>query len=283
MTRVQRYARPSTWLEAIDAARRDVAATWLAGGTFVLAGDFRDKPESVIDLAAALPRGVEDEGDSLAVGAGTTFQELAEAGRRGAAPGCLADAALSMMNRNTRNRATVGGNLGADKSCSSLVPILLVLDAEVEVASPADPEPRRLALDRWLSERDGSGRPRAELVLRVLVPARPGRLAAYRRWSRVACDLSVLGAAASYEVAAGAAIGLRVALGGLGPRSRRAPDVEALFEGKPLPSRDEIEAAVAPRLKPISDFRAGADFKRLRGAQLLADALVEAGRPREDA
>jgi len=124
----------------------------------------------------------------------------------------------------------------------------------------------------------------SDLLLRVLVPVEEGRRAAYRRWNRVSCDLSVLGAAVSYELEAsprgspfgGAVRRLRIALGGLGPKARRFPALEALFQGRPLPSREEIEAAAAPLLKPIDDLRASAAFKRLRGAQLLADALLEA-------
>jgi CO/xanthine dehydrogenase FAD-binding subunit len=286
MTTVQRYTKASTWREALSARAADPAARYLAGGTFILAGDETDKPEAVIDLGASLPRGFEPSDDSVAIGAGTSFQEIAESAwaagsaRGDASPPYLVEAALSMKNRNTRNRATLGGNLGADKSCSSLLPILLVLGAEVEVASPASPEPERLSLEAWLAERDTTQRRDSDLVLRVLIPIGTARRAAYRRWNRVSCDLSVLGAAAAYELDkspnGGRVKDLRIALGGLGPKSRRRPDLEALFEGRPLPGRAEIETAVAPLLKPLSDLRASAEFKRLRGAQLLADALLEA-------
>lgn len=100
--------------------------------------------------------------------------------------------------------------------------------------------------------------------------------ASYRRWNRVSCDLSVLGAAAAYELVEGRVSKLRIALGGLGPKSRRRPELEALFEGRPLPGREDIEKAAAPLLKPIADLRASAEFKRLRGSQLIADAILKA-------
>jgi putative selenate reductase FAD-binding subunit len=266
----------------LAARRADPSAAYLAGGTYLLAGDGRDKPESVIDLAAALPRGLIRDDAVLTIGAGSTFQEIAESKD---APSCIVEAALSMVNRNTRNRGTLGGNLGADKSCSSMLPILIALEAEVEVVSTSSPAPRRLELETWLRGREtGLGAPPAlsaktdssDLLLRVLVPVKEGRRAAYRRWNRVSCDLSVLGAAVSYELTGGALRDLRVALGGLGPKARRFLALETLFQDRPLPSREEIEAAAAPSLEPIDDLRASAAFKRLRGAQLLADALIEA-------
>ncbi len=284
MTTVQRYVKVASALEALAARRADPAARYLAGGTVLLAGDGRDKPESVIDLGEALPRllsrAATPEGtDMLAIGAGCTFQDIADSPQ---SPPCLSEAALTMVNRNTRNRGTLGGNLGADKSCSSLIPLLVALDAEAEVVSPSAPEPRRIGLEAWLRSR--AEEPRLEsasdLVLRVFVALKQRRRAAYRRWNRVSCDLSVLGVAVAFEAertdAGMVPHGLRIALGGLGPKARRFPNLEALFEGRPLPLRGEIEAAAAPLLKPIDDLRASAAFKRLRGAQLVADALIDA-------
>ena len=282
MRAARRYSKASSLEEAMALKRDDPEAAWLAGGTLLLAGDGRDKSESVIDLGAALPRGLTRGNDRLTIGAGTTFQEIAESKD---APGFLVEAALSMANRNTRNRATLGGNIGADKSCSSLLPILLALGAEVEVASPQAPA-RTMPLEAWLRARECSpaevqAEAQAEacasdLLLRAILPLRPGIRAAYRRWNRSSCDLSVLGAAAAYALVDGKVSGLRLALGGLGPKARRFPAIEALFEGSALPSREGIEEMAAPLLHPIDDLRAGAAFKRLRGSQLIADALREA-------
>jgi CO/xanthine dehydrogenase FAD-binding subunit len=283
MTKLRNYTRATSLAQALEARRAEPRAAWLAGGTLLLAGDGRDKPESVIDIGLALPRELAAAEGLLSLGAGASFQELAESR---ALPAYLVEAALSMANRNTRNRATLGGNLAADKSCSSLVPLLLALEAELELLSPlalagptpaALPSPERLGLEAWLLERSTPGSRRgADLVLRVLVSHNPARRAAYRRWNRVACDLSVLGAAAAYELEGGLVRRLRLALGGLGPQARRFPELEQLFEGSALPPRERIEAMVSPLLKPIDDLRASAAFKRLRGAQLVAEALLEA-------
>jgi probable selenate reductase FAD-binding subunit len=265
MRAVQRYLRSASLEEALASRAADPSAAWLAGGTFLLAGDGRDKEASVIDLGDCLPRGIVREGDELAIGALATFQEIADSP---ALPPCLAQAALGMKNRNTRNRATIGGNIGADKSCSSLMPVLLALGAEVEIAAP---KTTKLSLEDYLGRHASSA-----LVTRIFLPPWAAKRAAYRRWSRSACDLSILGAAAAFSLEGSVVKGLRVALGGLGPKSRRRPDIEALFEGRALPGREAIEAAVMPLLEPIGDLRGSADFKALRGAQLVAEALIGA-------
>jgi putative selenate reductase FAD-binding subunit len=288
------YTRPADLAAAIKLKAADPAARYLAGGTYLLAGDKREKPASLIDIGAILPAGVERRGDLLAIGAGTTFQALAD---DPAAPGVLRAAALQMANRNVRNRATVGGNLGAGKTCASLVAPLLALDASVGVAVAAsataagDAEALNegvVPLADWLASPEG-------LVVDVRLALPLGRRAASFRWGRTACDLSVLTAAVAFTPsrtavgfpAPGPAEGLRagsadaaalildvrVVFGGLGPRAKRFPEIEKLLEGRPLPSKAEIEAAVAPLLHPVDDHRGSAAFKRLRAAALLADAL----------
>jgi len=58
MKRVERYARPAELSAALALASADRDARWLAGGTSLLAGDYADKPSSVIDISAVVPGGV---------------------------------------------------------------------------------------------------------------------------------------------------------------------------------------------------------------------------------
>lgn len=267
---VNEYHRPESLDEALQLLTAPGAVA-LAGGTWLLAFEARDKPERVVDISRVIPRGVSGQAGepggqasrALSIGAGTTFQELIESD---AAPRVLKDAALTMGNRNTRNRATVGGNLGAGRSCSSLAPVLLALGASLEYREPGSRAPALAALSDWLE------RPRG-LVLRVAVPLAPGVRAAALRASRTACDIATCTAACAYRLEGGAVRGLSLALGGFGPRPAARPDIAALFEGRPLPPKADLERAILPLLAARSDARGGADYKRLRGAALAADAL----------
>lgn len=286
---VRDYYKPKDIDDAL-ATLAAPGAVALAGGTFLLAGSLRGAGpaiERAVDIFGLMPRGVARQasteggagGTSTAagspaaadggwlIGAGTTFQELIDAAE---APACLKAAALSMANRNTRNRATVGGNLGANKSCASLVPVLLALGASVEYRIRGAAVAARKPLEAWLAAPEG-------LVLGVLIPAQPAgsRVAAVRA-SRTACDLATATAAARYALEGGTVIGLRVAMGGFGPRASLRPDLASLFEGKALPPKAEIEAAVRPLLSAKADQRGSAEYKRARGAALLADALHHA-------
>lgn len=264
MNTIERYAKPSSLREALALKEGHPEAAWLAGGTDLLAGDARDKPAFVIDIRSVVPRAVESNGETTTIGAGLTFQELLESK---AVPGLLAQAARGMTNRNIRDRATVGGNLGAGRSCSSLLPALLVLDARVIIARNGSQD--RLGIEAWPNGAKG-------LIIAIELPIDEKRLSACGRWARTACDLSILNAAVSYKASNGCLSGLRIAMGGMAPRARRFPELERLFEGRPCPTREEIERAAAPCLDPIDDLRGSAGFKRLRGAALLADLVIGA-------
>ncbi|PKL24567.1 MAG: hypothetical protein CVV47_08995 [Spirochaetae bacterium HGW-Spirochaetae-3] len=264
---VKEYFRPESLDEALELLAAPGALA-LAGGTWSLAFEARDKPERVVDIGRAVPRTIETRGASdgrgaeLCLGAGATFQEIVDSK---STPPAIRAAATSMANRNTRNRATVGGNLGANKSCSSLAPILLALGASVEYKERSKASVT-IALADWLAAPGG-------LVLTVIVPRADGLRASSLRASRTACDIATSTAACAFRLEGGKVAGLRIAIGGFGPRASLRPDVAALFEGKPLPTKADIEKTVAPLLQARADQRGSVEYKRLRGAALVADAL----------
>ncbi len=283
------YNRPSSVDEALNALSSSPGSVVLAGGTFLLAGysfgsqivrdppsflaegDSRaagspfSPPERVIDIGRLLPSGVEMKNDVLKIGAGCTFQKLAESSD---APVLFKTAALSMANRNIRNRATVGGNLAANKSCSSLMPVFLALDAQVEFAKKGG-KIAVCTLLQWLSMPHG-------ILLSVSAGIPQGYLGACMRSSRTACDLATSTVAVVYKTENSIVQDIRIAMGGFGIAARRFPEIESMLEGRQLPSSEEIETLTRPFLHAIADQRGSAEYKRLRGAVLLADALHRA-------
>jgi len=201
--------------------------------------------------------------------AGRHFQEIADSGL---VPEALRER-LSAWPTDIRNRATIGGNIGANKSCSSLIPFLLVAEARYSrVGAPA------ILAGEWQAAAEAAAAERG-FIAALEFEAPPSRRFTCGRYARTSCDVSVLTCAVSAELAAvghGRPIlrGLRVAMGGLSPHARRFPEIERLFEASSLPAKAEIEAAAAPLFSPKSDVRGSADFKRYRAAALLADVLT---------
>jgi carbon-monoxide dehydrogenase medium subunit len=98
--------------------------TIVAGGTHVMP---RLEPtESLVSLRRAGLNGVEQDGDTVRIGATTT---LAEVGRR---VEFLREAIESIASPSIRNLATVGGNLFVPQPHGDFAVCLLALDAQID-------------------------------------------------------------------------------------------------------------------------------------------------------
>ncbi len=276
MNTVERYSRPPDLAAALAAAASDPGAVWLAGGTSLLAGDYADKPSSVIDIGAFIPRGITVREGLVTMGAGTSFQEIAESD---AAPDLLKKAVLGVGSRNVRNRATVGGNIGSDRPSSALIPALLVLDARIEVAQRKSAQPTSNSMDlaSYLGSPGG-------LILSVSFQTAASRRSGYGRWSRTSNDTAILVAAVSFSMDTSAMKDLRIAMGGIAAKSRRMSELEKRFENMPIPAEDDsgedfrsiVEKAALPFLVPAEGGAVSASFRKLRGAALLAEVIAKA-------
>ena len=263
---VKAYFRPKTAGEALELLSSEEGAVLLAGGTYLMTSQFAWRPMTAIAITDLVPKAIERHGDRIIIGAGATFQDIADSTLL---PDALRQAALSMADRNVRNRATIGGNIGADKSCSSLLPFLLVAEARYSRAqAPA------VTAAEWQAAAPAE----KGLIAGVEFELPASRRFAVGRYARTSCDVAVLTCAVSAELGAAslgrpALHGLRIAMGGLSPHARRFPVLESLFEGGPLPDKAAIETAAASFFAPVEDVRGSAAFKRLRAAALLADVL----------
>ncbi|MDX9721400.1 MAG: FAD binding domain-containing protein [Myxococcota bacterium] len=240
-------------------------AFFLAGGTELNNLHSRIDVEHLIDIQNLGLDELRAEPAALYIGARVRVQALLESSL---VPPCLRQAASHMANRNIRNVATIGGQLGSNRACADLLPALLALYAEVELAT-VDGE-QRIPLCEWSDAQASS------LILRFIVPLQPERQVAVAAHSRTANDLSIITAAAGLRREAGLARDVVLALGGVAAHGLRLREVEARLEGQALPAQDELEAMIAQPLTPISDHRGSAAFKRQLAAVLGARALHQA-------
>ncbi len=268
------YLAPATEAEALAALAGVPAGevAVLAGGTDLLLDldEGRLRPRRLLSLRRLPWNQHHWDGPALRLGATEPLRRLetdpALAGRFPA----LAEAIAAVGSPALRRQATIGGNLGRAAPASDLAPVLLALDAEVELLG-AD-GPRWLSVDAFLSGSRRTALRPGELVRSVRLPeARPA--SAYL-WQRVrpANDISQIGVALAYAPDAGA---WRVSLGGVPPRPVLVPEAaEALGGARPAPpavAAASERLAAAPAL--VSDRRATEEHRR-RLAAILCDRGV---------
>ena len=267
---------PSTPEEALAALRAgaegEVAV--LAGGTDLLADleEERSRARRLVSLRRLPWRTLDWVGDSLTIGSTLPLRDLElDPGVRARLPGLYA-AVHAVGSVPLRHRATLGGNLGRSAPASDLIPVLLALDAEVELLGPGGV--RRLPVDRFVRASRVTAIAPGELIRSVRIPeARPSAFL----WQRVrpANDISQLAVAVAL---APSDRRWRVAVGGIPPRATLlAEAAEALGAGRP--SAESVRRAgesAARGIRIVADRRASEEYRRRLVGTLLARAVASA-------
>jgi xanthine dehydrogenase small subunit len=179
--------------------------------------------------------------------------------------------------RQVRNRATLGGNLGTASPIGDLLPVLLALDATVELAGPQGVRTVPVA-EFFLDYRKTQRRPE-ELIQSVLLPTPSGRTtASYKVAKRATDDISIVAAAfALQHDDAGVVVDARLAYGGVAAIPRRALVVEDFLRGRRLDgdTLQQAETMLRGEFTPLSDHRASAGYRSELCAALFAKFVAE--------
>lgn len=269
------YLAPDNLKEALAALAAGARA--LAGGTdlYPLAKGRLAFP--VVDLAE-LPElaGITETKDGLRIGACTTWSTVAESDLP---PACLAlqQAAREVGGRQIQNVGTVGGNLCNASPAADGIPPLLVLGAEVELASTGGL--RRMGLADFLIGPRRTALRRDEVLTAIHLPktALGGRSAFQKLGARAYLVISIAMVAARVVVSGGQVVEAVVAVGSCGPVARRLPLIETALLGPAATATGRIAAAdVVAALSPIDDIRASADYRRSAATELVRRAVAEA-------
>ncbi|MDP6604674.1 MAG: xanthine dehydrogenase family protein subunit M [Dehalococcoidia bacterium] len=208
-------------------------------------------------------RELRSNGDGLHIGAGVLMHEVASDGTVQAQYSALCDGAGVVGSRQTRNMATVGGNVCNAAPSADTGPPLSVLDATVHVAGGGGT--REVAIDDFWT---GPGRTvlDSEVVTHITVPAPPANAGSFyeRHTPRQIMDIAAVGTAVYVELDGdGNCSQARIALGAVAPTVVRAPAAEAALSGGPITAARAAEAgrAAAGEATPISDQRGSAEFR----------------------
>ena len=264
---------PRSVEEAIASLRASDGAgsAVLAGGTDLLLDidDGRVAPARVVSLRRLPWRTLDWVGGSLAIGSTLPLRSLEDdPGVRAQLPG-LYQAVHAVGSIALRHRATIGGNLGRAAPASDLIPMLLALDAEVDLVGPS--HERRLSVNDFVRASRRTALAPGELIRSVRIPE--SRPSAYS-WQRVrlANDISQIAVAVAYSPSARR---WSVAVGGMPPRPVVLADVAADL-GRGSPSDRALEGAcdrAAREVALTADQRASEEYRRRLVATLLGRAV----------
>ncbi|AAZ56620.1 xanthine dehydrogenase family protein subunit M [Thermobifida fusca] len=271
------YARAHSIAEAVQILGESLEGRVLAGGQSLvpLLRSHQVCPDVLVDLGGVAElRGVRDEGDSLWIGALTTYHEVASHPLvRSHAP-LLARVAGVIADPAVRHRGTVGGALAYADPAFELPTAAVALGAECRITGPAG-ERGVPAAHFFVAKRTTAIGP-DELVTGIRVPKWPGWSFHYERFPTDRRSWAIGGAAAGVRRGDGVIAAARVVLGNVGPTPLRAATVEAACIG--LPSRAALLRAAARAVDEVlpSDSASGDVEHRGLARVLTGRALITA-------
>jgi xanthine dehydrogenase FAD-binding subunit len=251
-------------LEAVEAGRVP-----FAGGTDLFLRPDRSAHLVGLDRVEAL-KGLEEDGETLAIGAGLTWQEIIDSDLLRREAPLLVAAARAVGGPALRHMATVGGNVCTASPGGDGLNALWALEAEVELLSLRGR--RSLPLERFVLAPGRVALERGEIVQSLRI-ARDGRRSFFRKvGKRRTLAIAVGSLAALWKVEAGKLRAVRLVFGSMAPLPLRARDAEACLEGVEPEAACFARAAerVPSALAPVDDVRASADYRRR-----LASGLVQ--------
>ena len=259
-------------------------ATIVGGATDVglwITKQLRDLPRIVHTGRVASLHEVRDAGDRIEIGAAATYSEAEEA-LRGIDPD-VGEMLRRLGSKQVRSTGTVGGNIANGSPIGDSPPVLIALDATIELRHAH--ARRTLALEDFFLDYGRQDRAPGEILTRITVPKlRAGEhFRCYKISKRFDQDISALLGAFRLRVHRGRIADARIAFGGMAATPRRARATERAVVGLRLREPDSwraAEEALAEDFSPIDDLRASAGYRLRVAKSLLRKALTEiAGRP----
>lgn len=267
---------PRTLQEALTAAADYPGYRWVAGGSDLLPALKRgEKIEGMIVLGNidALRR-ITIGADRVRIGAAVNVSQLQESATLCEWFPILNAAAAQFGSRQIRNVATVGGNIAHASPAADLVPVLLVLDAQIEIASIRGI--RHAKIDEVIGGNRKIHLQEGEIITAIEIVRREWSHSYYHKIGRrSALNISVASVAAVGEKRLEGGWSVRCAGASLGPVARRMESVEALFAAAVL-NREAVLEALGRDIDPHSGMRGSAEYRFAVTANMIlefADAL----------
>jgi xanthine dehydrogenase small subunit len=254
-------------------------ATLVAGATDValwVTKLLRDLPKIIHLGRVAGLDAIDDQPDALVIGAGATYSQ-AETQLAAIDPD-IAELLRRLGSKQVRASGTIGGNIANASPVGDTPPVLIALDATIDLNRGGDI--RTVPLDSFFIAYGKQDRRPGEFVQSVRIPklAAGQHFRCYKISRRFDQDISALLGAFRFTVEDDAVTAARIAYGGMAATPKRPVATEAALAGARLghePSWTQALAALGRDFAPISDLRASAEYRLETARALLLKALRE--------
>ncbi|MBW2690856.1 MAG: xanthine dehydrogenase family protein subunit M [Deltaproteobacteria bacterium] len=280
-----KYLRPKSPKEACELkTKHGPKAKYLAGGTDLLLALQGGGAafNCFIDLTFLSGLNfIENSEGILRIGTLTTLADIENASPENSLLACLSAGAKQMCTPQTRNYATVGGNLCNASPAADMSVIFVALNAEVRVLGLSGE--RDVPVEDFFTGVNQTALNENEMLTEIRVPVPEMKTcAAFGRSGRTGVDIAQVNTAVSLSVdAEGVVAEARIAMGAVAPVPIRSRSAEKLLLGMDISEIDQtllekVSKQAASDAKPITDIRASAAYRKEITKVLVRRSLEEA-------
>lgn len=251
----------------------------IAGGTDLMVqweSGVRPPPARAIDVKglSELQEISAHEGH-ITIGAAVTHAHLRKSDVIRRAIPALSEAAATVGGGQIQSMGTLAGSIANASPAGDLAPTLLASHADVVTASVRGE--RRMPLEKFILGYRKIDLAPDELIVRFIVPAASAasREQFRKLGPRAAQAISKIMGSYRGELHAGKVVRFSVALGSVAPTAIRLHAVETFLTGRPIntDTLDQAEKIAADAVKPISDIRSTADYRKWVSGRLVRGFL----------
>jgi carbon-monoxide dehydrogenase medium subunit len=276
------YHRAETIEEALDLLSEYPGAEILAGGHSLLPTMKTGlaSPDHLVDISRIdAMQGIESGGDTVSIGALTTYADVAASDTIRKNATVVAEAAREIGDVQVRNRGTVGGNVAHADPASDLPGAMLAADATFVAHGPDGS--RHVPVDDFFEGMYATALAEDELLTRIELPAQPAAVGAYAKKPSPSSGYAMVGVAVSVSVEGDVVSDVRIGANGVVDHGVRLEPVEDALAGERLDG-DAIAAAAGhagddlDKWILMDDFQASAEFRGQLLEVYTERALTEA-------
>ncbi len=273
-----RFFAPKT-LEALAELRQArPEARLLAGSTDIglwVNKQFRELGDLIYLGNVAALQTIEERDGQLRIGAGASLEDAWRAlAKRWPA---LTDVWLRFASPPIRHAGTLGGNLANGSPIGDGAPILMALDAQIELRRGH--HIRCMPLPDFYVDYMKNRLEPGEFLQAIVIPALSAarQVRGYKISKRFDCDISAVCAGFAIELDGETVRSVHLAFGGMAAIVKRAAQTEAALLGQPWneASVAAAQAALARDFTPLTDMRASAAHRTRVAANLLMRFWLE--------
>jgi len=266
------FYQPESIPEAIELLRRSSNVAAMAGGTDLLVDMKKGirRHNEIVSLVKIPELKQITEGEyALFIGTCASHSEVIASPLVNKFAPALAEATSKIGSDQIRNRGTIGGNICTAASCSDSAPVLLAMNASIEIACRENL--RIIPLRDFFTFNKKTILKKDEIVTRIIIPKpRFATGSCYEKFGlREAGSISVVSVAVTLTLQEDTITNACVVIGAVAPTPKICEQAGDVIKGKKINESgmgsswlDQAGDAAVRDSIPIDDIRGGAQYRR---------------------